>query len=177
MEDQIGYVMEKLAKLELQVHYLEEAAAGEHIIVDFKRLSPSAKSPTKANEGDAGWDLYADEDIYLPYGVIVKVKTGIAFDMPDYNHGFIWDRSSMVWDKNTGSKGIHVLGGMIDSIYRGEIQIILTNLKMGDPYMIKKGDKITQIVFVKLPKSHMRETVELSETERGEKGFGSSNLF
>ncbi len=168
MDDQISYIMEKLAKLELQVHYLEESAVGEHIIVDFKRLTESAKKPTKANEADAGWDLYSDEDVYLPYGTIVKVKTGIAFDMPDYNHGFIWDRSSM------GAKGIHVLGGMIDSPYRGEIQIILTNLKMGEPYMIKKGDKITQIVFVKLPKSHMRETASLSESERGDRGFGSS---
>lgn len=171
MEDSIGYILEKLAKLELQVHYLEEAAAGEHIIVDFKRLTESAKCPTKANEGDAGWDLYADEDMYCPYGHIVKVKTGIAFDMPDYNHGFIWDRSSM------GAKGVHILGGMIDSIYRGEIQIILTNLKMGGPYMIKKGDKITQIIFVKLPKSHMRETTSLTESERGENGFGSSGAF
>lgn len=169
MNEAIEDLYDKFCQLELKVKYLEESALGEHIIVDFVRMNENAKIPTKANTEDAGWDLYSGVEIDLPYGVPTLVSTGVKFGMPPYYHGFIWDRSSM------GKKGIHVLGGMIDNPYTGEVGVLLINLnKNVEVQKIGKGDKITQIVFVKLPISYVIEKDELGNTSRGEKGFGSS---
>lgn len=169
MCEAIEDLYDKFTKLELQVKYLEEAAQGEHIIVDFVRMNEDAKIPTKANPEDAGWDLYSAVDISLLYGVPTLVSTGIKFGMPPYYHGFVWDRSSM------GKKGIHVLGGMIDNPYTGEVGVLLINLNREVRlYELDKGDKITQIVFTKLPISYLNEKDELGSTSRGDKGFGSS---
>lgn len=169
MSEAIEDLYDKFCQLELKVKYLEESALGEHIIVNFVRMNDDAKIPTKANTEDAGWDLYSSVDIELDYGVPTLVNTGIKFGMPPYYHGMVWDRSSM------GKKGNHILGGLIDNPYTGEIGVLLINLNLDHRrYQIAKGDKITQIVFVKLPISYLIEKDELGNTSRGEKGFGSS---
>lgn len=169
MCDAIEDLYDKFTKLELQVKYLEEAALGEHIIVDFVRMNEDAKIPTKERPIDAGWDIYSCVDIELDYGVPTLVNTGIKFGMPGYYHGLVWDRSSM------GKKGNHILGGLIDNPYTGEVGVLLINLNLDNRrYQISKGDKITQIVFVKLPISYLNEKDELDNTSRGDKGFGSS---
>lgn len=171
-EDTIDYLLEKIGSLETRLDYCETALDGEHINVGFKRLSETAKVPTKAHEKDAGWDLYSDEEVKLPFAVPVLVKTGIAFEHPPYYHGLIWDRSSM------GKRGVHILGGLIDNSYTGEVGAILINLNREVLIpIIEKGQKITQIVFTKLPISSLIEKENLSETERGERGFGSSGSF
>ncbi len=169
MCEAIEDLYDKFTKLELQVKYLEEAALGEHIIVDFVRMNEDAKTPTKERAEDAGWDLYSSVELELDYGVPTLVNTGIKFGMPVYYHGLVWDRSSM------GKKGNHILGGLIDNPYTGEIGVLLINLNLDcRRYKISKGDKITQIVFVKLPISYLNEKDELGNTSRGDKGFGSS---
>ena len=172
MED---FILDKIAKLELDIRYLQEAAQGEHIKVGFKLLDPAATIPTKAHPEDAAWDLYALEDTYLVNGVAKIIRTGVAFELPQYYHGMVWDRSSM------GAKGIKVMGGLIDQPYTGEIKVVLvksledTSARFSFPsYEIKAGDKIAQIVFTKLPITYLIQKEELGETSRGEKGFGSS---
>jgi dUTP pyrophosphatase len=147
------------------------------IEVKVKKLHPNAQLPSRKRDDDAGFDLYALEDYELKTGVPVKVKTGIAVEIPNGYVGEIWDRSSM------GSKGIKVLGGVIDSSYRGELMVVLINLEMvhdiarGPGYTVKKvskGDKIAQLLTKRVPHVTMTEVAELSSSDRGEAGFGSS---
>lgn len=142
-----------------------------------KKLHPNAKLPTKANKTDAGFDLYAlDSNIVLSSNsccdsngttVATKIKTGISLEIPEGYYGLILDRSSV------GSKLIKTLGGVIDCGYRGDITVCLANLSNFD-YMVEAGDKIAQIVINKVEFDSIEEVDELSDSERGEKGFGSS---
>ena len=138
-----------------------------------KKLTEDAILPTKKHNNDAGFDLYANESMTLRpieidmWGQTVKVKTGISIEIPDGWFGLIRDRSSL------GSQGILVLGGVIDSGYRGEIIVCLHNLN-NKFYEIKKGDKIAQLLLIPVPQVDIVPVDSLSETSRGDKGFGSS---
>ena len=132
--------------------------------------------PQYATPGSAGIDLYADikEPLILKTGVIEKVPTGIFLEMPDNIEGQIRPRSSM------GAKGIIIPNapGTIDSDYRGEIRVLLTSIN-GDK-IIMPGQKIAQIVFgivVKPEMVSLQEASQLSDTERGDGGFGSTGDF
>jgi len=132
----------------------------------------------KAHRGDAGLDLRATKETLLYPNTIITVGTGISIEIPDGYVGIIKDKSSLAKD------GVHVLGGVIDSSYRGEIFVILTwlNQDMSSDipyYYFKEGDKIAQLVifpiindkFVTLTKI---KNDELSKTDRGINGFGST---
>ncbi len=153
----------------MKISNLQRHVDEPHFNINFVRLNDTAISPTKEHLEDAGWDLYANESVNLEFAVPRKVKTGISFGHPPCIHGFIWDRSSM------GTKGIHVLGGLIDCPYTGEVSVILVNLNKNEPNQpIGIGTKMTQVVFPHLPITHLIETKTLEETSRGDKGFGSS---
>jgi dUTP pyrophosphatase len=172
MSEQLVDLYNKVAALEQAVSYLQETALGEHVILDYVLMTESAKPPTKKRPEDAGWDIYSDEDFVLEYGVPTKISTGLKLGFPAFHHGFIWDRSSLA------ERGIHILGGLIDNPYTGEIGVVVINLNKNDVRQeFVKGSKITQIVVVKLPISHKREKFELQATSRSELGFGSSGLF
>jgi dUTP pyrophosphatase len=140
-----------------------------------KLLDPRAKVPTvKHPHWDLGYDLYALEDTFIPSEIPTKVRTGIAIEFPTHWGGIIKDRSSVA------AKGVTTSGGVIDSGYRGEIIVILNYHHPAftegfRQYEVVAGDKIAQLV---LQKSLTYESIEISdelnETDRGEKGFGSS---
>jgi dUTP pyrophosphatase len=132
-----------------------------------KKLSPEAVVPTKENPGDAGIDVYANESHTLQPGERHTFGTGVSVEIPDGYVALFWDRSGL------GSKGIHRLAGVVDSGYRGEWKVVLLNTT-DEPYEIKKGDKIVQCVLQKFEPVDIQEVEELSDTERGEAGFGSS---
>lgn len=132
-----------------------------------KKLHPEAKLPTMNHVYDAGYDLYCLEPMYLYPNIPTKIQTGIALHIPNGHVGLIWDRSGL------SSKGIKVFGGVIDSGYRGEIMVCLTNL-WHNGYQIQKNDKIAQILIQKVAKCDIIEVTELDVSERGESGFGSS---
>ena len=132
-----------------------------------KKLSPDAKLPAKGNPLDAGIDIYTNETYTLSPGETHMFTTGFAAAIPDGHVALIWDRSGL------GSKGVHRLAGVIDSSYRGEWKIVLTNLSP-DPYAIKAGDKIVQCIVQKFEPLDITEVEDLEETDRGAKGFGSS---
>lgn len=140
-----------------------------------KKLDPRAKLPTRAYEGDLGFDLYALEDTDIPAvsedgGIsIVKIKTGIAVEFPPGWGGFIKDRSSVAT-----KRGLHAVAGVIDNGYRGEVLVALANLS-GKCQTIKAGEKIAQLVPIVLYPYDVDEAVFLSPTHRGEGGFGSSD--
>ncbi|HEX4486001.1 MAG TPA: dUTP diphosphatase [Terriglobales bacterium] len=137
------------------------------------KLDPRATTPTVANAGeDLGFDVYALEDTTLVPSTPVKVRTGIAVhfekpEAPEEKFGLlVRDRSSMA------AKGIVSSAGVIDSGYRGELQVLLTaNAK----FEIKAGDKIAQLIPVPvLTAGGVTEVSELSTTSRGQGGFGST---
>ncbi|OYT41465.1 deoxyuridine 5'-triphosphate nucleotidohydrolase [Candidatus Pacearchaeota archaeon ex4484_26] len=140
--------------------------------VRIKRLSKDAIIPKKAYEHDAGFDLHAAENIVLKPLERKLVKTGIALELPKGYHAEIRPRSGLAL-----KHGITILNtpATIDTGYRGEIMIILANLG-NEPFEVNKGERIAQLVFSQVHNVNLKEVEELSETQRGEKGFGSSGV-
>lgn len=137
------------------------------IPVKIKKLHPDAKLPFYGTEHAAGFDLYSIIDYELKLGETKAISTGIAIEIPEGKVCLIWDRSGL------GSKGIHRFAGVIDSDYRGEIKIVLHN-HTNQSFEIKKGDRIAQAIIQDYYKADFIETDNLSETQRSDKGFGSS---
>lgn len=133
-----------------------------------KRLTATAKLLTKANLGDLGFDLYADESHILKAGHLVRVHTGIAIEFPDGLGGIVKDRSSMA------AKGLVISGGVIDSGYRGEIIVLLRNVNQDGTFYVTPNEKIAQLVLIPIADIGIEEVLEIDETDRGVKGFGSS---
>jgi len=137
------------------------------LILKVKRLG-DAKLPTYHHEGDAGLDLYSAEEVTLLPGKKIGVKTGAAVAIPDGYVGLIWDKSGI-----SMKYGLKTLGGVIDSGYRGEVIVGMVNL--GDePHTFEKGDKVAQMIIQKKESVSIEEVDELDDTDRGDKGFGSS---
>ena len=90
--------------------------------IRVQKLSSTSRLPSKANEFDAGWDLYASDDAVIEPSKTELIGTDIALGIPEGYVGLIWDRSGMA-----AKKGIHRFAGVIDSGYRGEIQVCLWN--------------------------------------------------
>ncbi len=132
-----------------------------------KRLTENAVLPAKGNPKDAGIDIYTNESYVLKPGETHMFGTGIAVEIPTGYVALFWDRSGL------GSKGIHRLAGVVDSGYRGEWKIVLTNLTK-KKFAIKAGDKIVQCLIQKFEPVKIKEVKSLSDTSRGAKGFGSS---
>ena len=138
--------------------------------IKVKKLSTEATIPTKANNSDAGWDLYASEDAIIDPSKTELISTDISFAIPDGYVGLIWDRSGMA-----AKRGLHRFAGVIDSGYRGEVKVCLWN--SADKYcIIHSGERIAQIIFQEVPQFSLKEVASLDDTERGEGGFGSSGL-
>lgn len=138
------------------------------MILKVKKVDSGAKLPTRATMGDAGLDLYSVEEIAIQPGDRLVVKTGIAMEIPFGCVGLVWDKSGLA-----AKKGIKTMGGVIDAGYRGEIQVVLANLG-NEPHAIAVGDKIAQLLIQKVELPEISETAELSDSERGDGGFGSS---
>jgi dUTP pyrophosphatase len=138
--------------------------------IQIKKINSEAKNPIYANKGDAGMDLYSVEDLIVEPGKRIACGTGIIMAIPTGYVGLIWDKSGVAFNG-----GIKTMGGVIDSSYRGEIKIILTNLSCRE-YIIKKGDKIAQMLIQKVEKPSIEEVEFLDDTERGEGGFGSTGI-
>ena len=133
-----------------------------------KRLTDTSKLPEKAHQGDLGYDIFADEDIWIPWGEHKLVSTGISACINSYKYGFIIkDRSSMA------THGLFIHGGVIDSGYTGEIKVLFDN-QSSTSLKIEKGDKIAQLIPTKVIDFELEEVGELFKTKRGKNGFGST---
>jgi dUTP pyrophosphatase len=123
--------------------------------------------PTKGSELSAGIDVYSPIDFILFNGETLRIPLGIAIEIEKDEVAIMSERSSM------GKKGITSIGNIIDADYRGEISIILqNNNELHQSF--KKNDRIGQIVVCKLGDNSINLVNELSDTERGEVGFGST---
>ena len=137
----------------------------------MKRLHDGATLPTRAYEHDAGLDLAACEKVELGPGERAAVGTGLAVAIPEGHAGFVQPRSGLA-----ASHGITVLNtpGLVDAGYRGELKVVLLNTDRTEPFVVEPGMRIAQLVVVPVALPEPREVDELPDTERGEKGFGSS---
>lgn len=138
------------------------------MITKVQLLNDKAKVPTKANENDAGFDLYSSIDTVIPPKQRKTVSTGIAIQMPEHLAGLIWPRSGL-----SVKQGIDVLAGVVDSGYRGEIMVCLYNTS-DEVVGINTGDRIAQIIFQEVPRVIMEVHDSLGSSQRGDNGFGSS---
>jgi dUTP pyrophosphatase len=138
--------------------------------VKVKKIHPEARLPVYGHPGDAGFDLFACETLVLAPGEVRAVPTGIALAIPRGFAGLIWDKSGI------SLRGVHKLAGVVDAGYRGEVRVVLANLG-GEPYEIKAGMKIAQMLVQPVHEVGLVEAESLDDTSRGEGGFGSTGLY
>lgn len=138
----------------------------------IKKLTETAVVPVRATEGSAGLDLSADisESIVLNGGDTAVIPTGIAIEIPEGYVAYIFARSGL-----SIKHGITLLNavGVIDSDYRGELKVGVINLKK-EPYEIKQGERIAQLVIMPVSLMPVEKALELTDTKRGDGGFGST---
>jgi dUTP pyrophosphatase len=143
--------------------------------VPFRRLVPEAAVPVRAHAGDAGYDLRSVEEVELASGGRALVRTGISVAIPEGYAGLVLPRSGLAM-----RHGISLVNtpGLIDSGYRGEIQIPLINHDREETFLIEKGARIAQLVLVRAAAALFSEVVSLEAATdgRGEEGFGSSGF-
>lgn len=166
------------------------------INVNIKRIRNDATLPTKAHAYDAGYDLVAADDVIIEPGETVIVPTGIALELPPGYEAQVRPRSGI-----TVKTKLRVQLGTIDSNFRGEIGVIVDNiaelysdhyesevlsvnnevieldtLYSVNTYLIRRGDRIGQLVIQRLPDVVLSEVDSLGDSERGGKGFGSTGV-
>lgn len=133
------------------------------------KLLEGGKNPERKTSGAACYDCYSTEDVLLYSGNTKLVKLGFCMELPDGYYAEIRGRSG------NSSRGILCHTGIVDSDYRGEVRVILTNLnEKPEPVEIKKGDRVAQMMIKKVTDSDLVLSDELSETFRGDGGFGST---
>ncbi|QDV38072.1 dUTP diphosphatase [Tautonia plasticadhaerens] len=160
-----------------------------------RRLHDRAILPTRHNPRDAGLDLFAIEDLAVRPGEILKVRTGIALQpgsLPGHPEGIV----SLVWDKSgRAASGLKTMGGVIDESYTGELLVVVTNLNHGPVFeaiasggraeaaravdlatvRVPYGKAIAQLLVQSVTLAEPVEVEELDPTDRGDRGFGSSD--
>jgi dUTP pyrophosphatase len=141
------------------------------IDLPVKVLDAAARIPDAAYDGDAGLDLASIEDVEIPPGGRLGVRTGLAVAIPEGHAGFVQPRSGLALHH-----GITVLNtpGLIDSGYRGELVVVLHNTDLHEPFRVEAGDRIAQLVILAVPAVAPRQVEELPGSERSARGFGSS---
>ena len=141
------------------------------IELEIQRLREDARVPERAYQGDAGLDLAACDEVTLAPGERALVGTGLAVAIPEGYAGFVQPRSGLA-----ARHGIAVVNspGLIDSGYRGEIKVVLLNTDRERTFVAEPGERIAQLIVLPVPELAVREVGELPGSERGVRGFGSS---
>lgn len=141
------------------------------IELPVRRLRPDAQVPTRAYAGDAGIDLAACERVELAPGERALVPTGLAVAIPAGYAGYVQPRSGLATEH-----GISIVNtpGLVDSGYRGELLVNLLNTDPREPFVVEPGMRIAQLVVLAVPEVEPVEVEELPDSERGDRGFGSS---
>ena len=194
LEESIEFLVNECGELQKEVNEYRQQEETK-LILNFKKLSPTAITPTKAHTTDAGFDLYVDEDVVLKYGETAAIKTNIAIELPEGYVADVRPRSGL-----TLNTGLRVHYGTVDSGYRDGIGIICENgshvqndennknriykvasgtlhhasIWEQEVIIIKQGQKIAQLVILPIPEITLQEVNELSDSDRGVNGFGST---
>jgi dUTP pyrophosphatase len=141
--------------------------------LQVQRLREDAVLPSQAYDGDAGLDLSACDRHELAPGARAVVPTGLAVAVPPGYAGFVQPRSGLA-----AKHGITIVNtpGLVDSGYRGEVNVVLLNTDPTETFVVEPGMRIAQLVVVPVPGVEPVEAAELPPSERGERGFGSSRV-
>jgi dUTP pyrophosphatase len=131
------------------------------------KLDKGAKLPSRAHEADAGLDLFARETAIIYAKENHIFDTGVCVQLPKNSVGFLKSKSGLYMNHGITSEGV------VDEGYTGSIRVNLVN-HSDTPYVVNKGDKISQLVILPILKPELEIVDSLEETERGDKGFGSS---
>jgi dUTP pyrophosphatase len=142
--------------------------------ISIKRLDPGLPLPSYAHPGDAGADLHCAVDVTLQPGERALVPTGIAMVLPEGYVGLVHPRSGLA-----ARHGISIVNapGTIDAGYRGEVSVCLVNTDRTEPFSLRRGDRIAQLVVQRVETATFVETEELTESARGAGGYGSTGGF
>jgi dUTP pyrophosphatase len=137
------------------------------------RLRDDAVPPSRARDGDAGLDLTSCEEVTLVPGARAAVGTGLAIEIPEGHAGLVVPRSGLAL-----RHGLSVVNapGVIDAGYRGEVRVILLNTDLEHAFTVEPGMRIAQLLVVPAVIVDVVEVAELTASERGEGGFGSSGV-
>lgn len=140
--------------------------------INYKKLNPNAKTPTRGSEYAAGYDLYAciDNDIAINPHQTVKISTGLSFELPNGTFAGIFARSGLATKE--GLRPANCCG-ICDSDYRGEYIVALHN-DSENVRLVHNGDRIAQMILLPYIEMKFNEVDNLTETERGTGGFGST---
>jgi dUTP pyrophosphatase len=135
--------------------------------IKIKKLKEDAKLPKYHHPGDVGMDMYAMETVTIKPMEHYRFWHGFALEFPEGYAAVVMDKSSI------SKAGLLHMGGVFDAGYRGEYNTHLVNLS-DQPYVVEKGDKVSQLVIVPVSIVELEEVAELSKSARGEGGFGST---
>lgn len=168
-------IFDKLTKDDLiELAMLNNGRLFSKLPVKFKKLHPDVKTPISATDGACGWDLYAygNEELLFPQYMATPIKyhTGLSVEIPKGYVGLLLSRSSIYRTGKILANGV----GVIDSDFRGEICFIFQPAQYHGDKTYKHDDRIGQLVIIPCPDVELVEVEELSETERGSGGFGST---
>jgi dUTP pyrophosphatase len=139
-------------------------------VVPVRHLTAFAKTPTYANDSDAGADLYASETVTILANEYKAVSTSLSIEIPSGFVGIVKDKSGL------SLKGITTLAGVIDAGFRGEIKVVLHNVST-NPVVFEQGQKIAQLLFIPVYTAQFMQTDTATQTQRNTGGFGSSGKF
>ena len=177
LEESIEFLVNECGELQKEVNEYRQQEETK-LILNFKKLSPTAITPTKAHTTDAGFDLYTDEEVILKYGETAAIKTNIAIELPEGYVADVRPRSGL-----TLNTGLRVHYGTVDAGYRDGVSVISENGHNYHSYLkkqmfikIPKGMKIAQLVILPIPEITLQEVEELSDSDRGVNGFGSTGI-
>ena len=141
----------------------------------FYRTTLLARPPLQANPGDAGYDLSSahEQDVIIPPRAQAMISTGLKLEFPSDHYARVAPRSGLA-----AKHSIDVLAGVVDSNYKGVVQVILYNHSL-QPFTVRLGDRIAQLIFERISTPNLAEVYsesDLSDTSRGANGFGSTGL-
>ncbi|PEW95875.1 dUTP diphosphatase [Bacillus cereus] len=138
--------------------------------IKVKKLHKDAVIPKYAKHGDSGFDLVSMEDVTIKPGENVIIKTGVAYEIPVGFELQVRPRSGM-----SVKTPLRVILGTVDAGYRSDVGVIADNIG-SEPFEVKRGDRVAQGVIAPVIRANLIEVDELSETERGNGGFGSTGI-
>lgn len=151
----------------------DDAARARCLPLRVRRLDPHAILPTRAHPDDAGLDLYTLEDVTLAPGARAAAGTGVAIELPAGHAGLVLPRSGLA-----ARHGLALVNapGLIDAGYRGELRVLLLNTDREQPIELAAGSRIAQLIVIAPALPAVVEVTELSGSERGDGGFGSTGV-
>jgi dUTP pyrophosphatase len=141
--------------------------------IRIRRLGPDVPLPSYAHPGDAGADLTTTVDVHLEPGERALVPTGISLALPEGYVGLVHPRSGLA-----ARCGLSIVNspGTVDAGYRGEVKVMLVNLDPRQPVVLRRGDRIAQLVVQRVEQATFVEVDELPPSARGEGGYGSTGI-